>query len=148
MNHTIILINMAIAVALVLILIIKIKLNPTLALIIGSLYMGIASSLGLIETVQVIGKGFGNLMAGIGLSIGFGVILGKLIQDSGAAEVIAKTMVKSVTDKFALYAIGLTGFILSIPVFYDVTFVILIPLAIAISTEIKKLCLTQLELLP
>ena len=77
-------------------------------------------------------------MGGIGLSVGFGVILGQLMSDSGAAKVIAQTLIKTSSKKFALYALGLTGFILSIPVFYDVTFVILAPLAFAVSKQINK----------
>lgn len=77
-------------------------------------------------------------MTGIGLSVGFGVILGQLLSDSNGAKVIATTMVSATSEKYALYALGITGFILSVPVFYDVTFVILIPLAIAVSRQIRK----------
>lgn len=77
-------------------------------------------------------------MAGIGLPIGFGVILGQLLSDSGGAKVIASTLVKRTSNKNAVYAIGFTAFLLSVPVFYDVTFVILIPLGIALAKEIKK----------
>ena len=60
------------------------------------------------------------------------------MSDSGAAKVIAQTLIKASSKRFALYALGLTGFILSIPVFYDVTFVILAPLAFAVSKQINK----------
>ncbi len=131
-------INLAIAIAVILLLILKLKLNPAISLIVGALYMGIASGLGLAETVNQIGSGFGGLMAGIGLSIGFGVILGQLLSDSGGAKVIATTLVKATSEKNAVYAIGFTAFLLSIPVFYDVTFVILIPLGLALVQETKK----------
>lgn len=127
-----------ISIGIILIAILKLKLNPTIALIIGSLFMGIASGLGLETTASAISTGFGNLMTGIGLSIGFGVILGQLLSDSGGAKTIATTMVKMASEKYSLYALGLTAFLLSIPVFYDVTFVILVPLAIAISKQIGK----------
>jgi GntP family gluconate:H+ symporter len=130
--------NLVIAIVIILLLILKLKLNPTISLIIGALYMGIFSGLGLQETVSNIGSGFGGLMAGIGLSIGFGVILGQLLSDSGGAKVIATTMVKTTSEKNAIYAIGFTAFLLSIPVFYDVTFVILIPLGLALVRETKK----------
>ena len=77
-------------------------------------------------------------MTSLGLSVGFGVILGQLLSDSGAAKKIAHTMVSAVSSKYAMYALGATAFILSVPVFYDVTFVILVPLAIAMSKETKK----------
>ena len=93
---------------------------------------------GTTETINTIGSGFGNLMTGIGLSVGFGVISGQLLSDSGGAKVIATTMISKTSEKYALYALGVTAFLLSIPVFYDVTFVILIPLAIAVGRQIQK----------
>lgn len=127
-----------IAIAIILFTILKMKLNPAIALVLGSIFMGIAAGLGASETVSLIGSGFGNLMTGIGLSVGFGVILGQLLSDSGGAKVIAVTMIQTTSEKYALYALGITAFLLSIPVFYDVTFVILIPLAIAVSRQIQK----------
>lgn len=129
---------LAISIAIILICILKIKLNATIALVLGSLFMGIASNLGLAKTASTIASGFGGIMTGIGLSVGFGVILGQLLSDSGAAQKIANTMIHAASEKFALYALGLTAFLLSVPVFYDVTFVILVPLAIAVSKKLKK----------
>lgn len=129
---------LVIAIAIILFTILKMKLNPALALVLGSIFMGIAAGLGASETISLIGSGFGNLMTGIGLSVGFGVILGQLLSDSGGAKVIAVTMIQATSEKYALYALGITAFLLSIPVFYDVTFVILIPLAIAVSRQIQK----------
>ncbi|MFV0430379.1 MAG: GntP family permease, partial [Arachnia sp.] len=82
--------------------------------------------------------GFGGLMTGIGLSVGFGIILGQLMSDSGGARVIARTLVNALSDRFAMLGLAFAAFVLSIPVFYDVTFVILVPLAIAIAREAKK----------
>lgn len=137
MNLTIFL-WLAISIAIILFTILKLKLNPAIALVLGSLFMGLASGLGAPATVSTINSGFGNLMTGLGLSVGFGVILGQLLSDSGGAKVIATTMISKTSEKLALYALGATAFILSIPVFYDVTFVILVPLAIAVSRQIKK----------
>jgi H+/gluconate symporter-like permease len=91
-----------------------------------------------VGTVGEITRGFGDLMAGIGLSIGFGVIIGQLLYDCGGARSIALAMVRRFPEKWVLYGIGLTAFVFGIPVFYDVTFVILIPLALAIAAELKK----------
>ncbi len=135
---TMILMWLAVSIVIILITILKFKLNPTIALVIGSVVMGLGTGLGLVPTADAIGKGFGNLMVGIGLPIGFGVILGQLLSDCGGARVIAKTLIQGASPKYALYAIGLTGFILSIPVFFDITFIILIPLAVEMSRQIKK----------
>lgn len=126
------------AIAIILFTILKLKLNPAIALVIGSIFMGLASGLGATDTITTIGTGFGDLMTGIALPVGFGVILGQLLSDSGGAKVIATTMIEKTSEKYALYALGITAFLLSIPVFYDVTFVILIPLAIAVSRQINK----------
>jgi gluconate:H+ symporter, GntP family len=131
-------INLVISIAIILFLILKMKINPAISLIIGALFMGIASGLELSTTLSSISGGFGGLMGAIGLPIGFGVILGQLLSDSGGARKIATTMVKATSAKNAVYAIGFTAFFLSIPVFYDVTFVIIIPLGIALAKESKK----------
>jgi len=137
MNFSI-LIWLGISIAIILFAILKMRLNAAIALVLGSLFMGIASGLGTLKTIGTIGSGFGGLMTGIGLSVGFGVILGQLLSDSGGARTIANTLIKITSRKYALYGLGITAFILSIPVFYDVTFVILVPLAIAMSKEIDK----------
>lgn len=136
--NIIIFVWLAVSIFIILFTILKLKLNPAISLVLASIFMGIMSSLGGAETINKISQGFGSIMTGIGLSVGFGVILGQLLSDSGGARVIANIMIKITSEKFALYALGITGFILSIPVFYDVTFVILIPLAIAVSKQIKK----------
>jgi gluconate transporter len=138
MTASILLVHLVVAVAIILLAILVLRWNPVVALVIGSLYMGMASGLGLMETVGQISAGFGELMAAIGLSIGFGVILGQLLYDSGGARSIALAMVKLFPGRTVLYGIGITAFIFSIPVFFDVTFVILIPLALALAREINR----------
>lgn len=130
--------NLIIAVAVILLAIIVFRWSPVVALICGSVYMGVASGLGLTETVNQVTEGFGDLMAAVGLSIGFGVIIGQLIYDSGGARSIALKMVDIFPGQLVFYGIGLTAFLFSIPVFFDVTFVILIPLALALVKETEK----------
>ncbi|UOQ44290.1 GntP family permease [Halobacillus salinarum] len=130
--------HLLITISIILILILLFKINAAISLIIGSLYMGIAMQLSLVDTVNAIGEGFGGTMGAIGLPIGFGVIIGQLMSDSGAAHTIAHSMIEKSPKKMAMYALGLTGFFLSIPVFFDVTFVILVPLGVAIAKELNK----------
>ncbi|MCP4313144.1 MAG: GntP family permease [Bacteroidetes bacterium] len=137
-SESLIIINLIIAIAIILVFIMVLRWSPVVALICGSLYMGIASQVGLIDTMAQITTGFGDLMAAIGLSIGFGVIIGQLLYDCGGARSIALAMVRIFPKKYVLYGIGVAAFIFSIPVFFDVTFVILIPLALALTREINK----------
>lgn len=129
---------LAISIAVILFSIIKLKLNPTIGLLLGSLIMGIGCGLPMVDVAESMGSGFGNLMAGIGIPIGLGCILGKLLEASGGARVIADTLVRATGEKYALYALGFAAFLLSIPVFFDITFIILIPLAVELSKSIKK----------
>lgn len=129
---------LAISIAVILFSIIKLKLNPTIGLLLGSLIMGIGCGLPMVDVAESMGSGFGNLMSGIGIPIGLGCILGKLLEASGGARVIADTLVRATGEKYALYALGFAAFLLSIPVFFDITFIILIPLAVELSKSIKK----------
>ncbi len=138
MSVSMILLWIVVATAIVLLLIMKWNINPTIALCVGALGLGIACNVGLAETASTIGSGFGNLMTSMGLPIGFGVILGELLSECGGCRVIASTMLKGVGPKMAVWACALSGFILSVPVFFDVAFIILCPLCIEIAREIKK----------
>lgn len=112
-----VLLSLAITIVLIIFLIIKLKTNPAVALFIGSLFMGISSKLGLVTTVSTITTGFGNTMAALGFSVGFGVMLGELVAATGAVQSIANNIVKFFSKDKSEYALGLTGFIVSIPVF-------------------------------
>ena len=140
-SPALLILHLVIAIAIILVCIIVLKLNASIGMVIACLYMGIMGGLGVMDTVSTISSGFGNMMTGIGLPIGFGVILGQLLNDSGAASVIADKIVSAFPEKRAMWAISLAGFVLSIPVFFDVTFVILIPIGITIAAKInKKMC--------
>lgn len=137
MSGVFLVVNLMIAIAIMIVLILVPKFNPALSLVIASIYMGVTCGLGFVNSIETIGTGFGNMMAGIGLPIGFGVILGQLMSDTGAAKVIARTIVHAVPNKYVLYAVA-AGFILAIPVFFDVTFIILIPIGVAVAREVNK----------
>jgi gluconate:H+ symporter, GntP family len=130
--------NLGLSIGVVLGAILVLRWNPMVALILGSLTMGLISGLGVIETVDQITAGFGDLMAGIGLSIGFGVIIGRLLYDCGGARAVAVAIVRRLPEQWVFYGMGLTAFLFSIPVFFDVTFVILVPLALALAAETNK----------
>lgn len=119
-------------------LVVKFKMNVAISLVIASLFMGLVSGLGFTGTLEGISQGFGGLMTDLGIPIGLGIILGKLISDSGGAYSIADAILQRASEKWALYSLGLAAFILAIPVFFDVAFLILVPLAIQLGNKIKK----------
>lgn len=137
-SNTMLIVNLFVAIALILVLILKLKQNPVIAMFIAALYMGISSKVGMIETLTGISTGFGNTMKGIGISVGFGIMLGEFVAETGAVQSIANKVVQVFGKKKSDYAMGTTGFIVSIPVFYDVAYVILVPLAKTLSKQTKQ----------
>lgn len=133
-----VLLSLAITIALVILLIIKLRTNPAVALFIGALVMGLLSNLGLTATLSTITSGFGGTMGALGYSVGFGVMLGQLVAATGAVQSIANKIVKFFSKDKSEYSLGVTGFIVSIPVFYDVGYVVLMPLAKALSKKSNK----------
>ena len=129
--------NLFLTIAIILVLIMKFKAHPAVALFVGALYMGIGSGLGLTTTINTITSGFGDMMASLGFSVAFGVMLGHLLSRTGAVQVIADGIVKLFGKDRAECGMGLTGFIVSIPVFYDVGFAVLVPLAKTLSKNQK-----------
>lgn len=139
MNEDILLIvYLFLSLVIILSLVMKFKLNVAVTLVIASLFMGIVSGLGLVETLTGVSEGFGGLMTELGIPIGLGVILGKLISDSGGAYSIATAILNKTSEKWALYAMGGTAFVLAIPVFFDVAFLILVPLAVQLGKQANK----------
>lgn len=117
------------SIGVLLLLIIRFKINPFLALLLVSMLTGVAVNMPLAEISSNIGKGFGNTLRGIGLVIGLGIMFGKILSDSGAMKQIANFMIRKFGAKNATLSIALTGFLVSIPVFFDAAFVILVSLA-------------------
>lgn len=113
----------------VLLAIIRFKLNPFLALILTTILTGFAVRMPLVHITESMATGFGNTLRGIGLVIGLGIMFGKILSDSGAMKQIASFMIRKFGAKNATLSIGLTGFLVSIPVFFDAAFVILVSLA-------------------
>lgn len=138
---------MAIGIIVMMLLIIFTKMHafPSLiisAILIAVLAMPFGSGDSIVETltgcVSTVTKGFGNSMTSIGIVIGFGCIMGIFLEKSGAAKRMALTILKLVGVKRCDIVLGLTGFVVSIPVFCDSGFVILSSLAKEFSRLTKK----------
>ncbi|MCS7233602.1 MAG: GntP family permease [Synergistetes bacterium] len=121
--------HLVVAIAIALILIIRYRWSPVFGLILGALYFGIASGQGALKTASTIASGFGTTMTGIGLVVGFGVIIGQLLADSGAVESIVRSLLRVFSPKRTPEALCSASLIVSTPVFFDVGFIILAPIA-------------------
>lgn len=126
-----------IGLAVLLVLAIPLKVNAFVSLILSAATIGLLSGMGMEATVSGITSGFGNTVSKIGIIIIFGVILGQYLEDSRAAESLARSAVRAVGEKRSPIAMALSGYVISIPVFSDVGYVILASLAKAISRASK-----------
>lgn len=120
-------------------LIIFTRMHAFPSLIISAILIAILSEgISFSESISMVTAGFGSTMTSIGIVIGFGCIMGIFLEKSGAAKRMALTILKLVGVKRADVVLGLTGFVVSIPVFCDSGFVILSSLAKEFSRLTKK----------
>lgn len=103
----------------------KFKVHPFIALIIAAYGVAFASGMEVLEIGATIRSGFGGILTYIGIVIILGTIIGKILEKSGAAIVMADTVLKIVGEKRPGLAMSIIGYIVSIPVFCDSGFVIL-----------------------
>jgi len=122
-----------IAVIALILLIARAKLHPFIALIVVSLGMGAAAGMPLSAAVKAFQDGVGNVLGFIAIVVGLGTMLGKMMAESGAATRIAITLIDLFGVQRVHWAIMFVAFIVGIPVFFQVGFVLLVPLVFTIA---------------
>ncbi|WP_100011618.1 GntP family permease [Lentibacillus sediminis] len=125
-------------VALLLFLVMKTKLQAFIALLVVSYLIGLLSGMSPEEVLQAVSDGMGGTVAEVAIIIGVGAMFGEILKASGGAERLAMTLMDKFGEKRVNWALMLTGFIISIPVFLDVAFVILIPILYSLAQKTKK----------
>ena len=116
----------------------KLKWHPVFSLLIAAFgYGGLSGTLSLEEVVKSVNSGFGNTIGIIGIIILAGSIIGKFLEKSGGAFTLAEGTLKVVGKKNVPLALSIIGSIVSIPVYCDSGFIILAPLAKALSKQAK-----------
>jgi gluconate:H+ symporter, GntP family len=121
------------AVVTLIVLIARFKLHPFVALILVSLAMGVAAGMPLGAAVKAFQDGVGSVLGFIAVVVGLGTMLGKLMAESGAATRIATTLIGLFGERRVHWAIMVVAFIVGIPVFFQVGFVLLVPLVFTIA---------------
>lgn len=116
---------------------VKFKIHPFFALIATTVTFAVVSGMNLEEMLAAFTSGMGGTMADIGLVIALGTVTGALLEKYGAAETMAKTILKITGKKHAALGLAITGYFVSIPVFCDSAFVLLSPIAKRISKDTK-----------
>lgn len=126
------------AIVFIVIMTAKVRLHPFLVLLLASLGVGLIAGLPAQQVVNAITGGFGSTLSGIGIVIAAGTIMGFIMEKSGAAVVMANSILKLVGETRSALAMAFTGGVVSIPVFCDSGFVILSPLNRTLAERSKQ----------
>ncbi|HIZ36843.1 MAG TPA: GntP family permease [Candidatus Ruania gallistercoris] len=111
------------------VLIVRFKLNPALALLLGTIFLGLTTGISPADVVEGINSGFGSLMADVGLLISLGVIMGFLMSSYGAVQRIVEGILKLFGTKGSPYAFSLTLSSITPSIYFDVLLVLVAPIA-------------------
>ena len=131
-------VHTAIAIVLAIGLIIKVKVDPVISLILASLYLGLAAGVGFTGTIEAIAMGFGEIMAEVGLLIGFGVLIGALLHSSGAFHRLVDVLVRVVGATRLPYTMSTLLSTVLPSIYVDVQVVLAAPVARSASSFIGR----------
>jgi len=120
---------------LLIVLITVVKLETFIAFVVVSIGVGLAEGMSPGELVKSLETGIGSTLGSLVLILGFGAMLGKLVAESGAAQRISSRLISMFGVKHVQWAMVITGFVLGIPMFYNVAFVILVPLIFTVAAS-------------
>ena len=116
----------------------KWKLHPFIALLLAAISLGLLLGLGGTQTVEVLLTGFSNTLKWIAVVVILGAFIGEVLRETGGALRISNAVVKRTGEKKLPWAMGITGYLVSIPVFVDVAYIVLQPVTEALSSRTKK----------
>ena len=128
----------AIAIVLAVSLIIALKVDPVISLLLASLYLGLASGVGFAGTIEAIAVGFGEIMAEVGLLIGFGVLIGAFLHAAGAFHRLLDVFVRVVGATRLPYALSLLHSTILPSIYVDVQVVLASPVARSAAPYIER----------
>ena len=132
-QETQMLLGLVLGIAIMIILVMKTKTHTFIALLLAALICGLVGGMTPSDAITAIQDGFGNTLKSTGIIIGLGVMMGGILEKTGAAERLAYTFIKAIGKGKEEWALGITGWLVSIPVFADSAVVIFAPLCKALS---------------
>ena len=126
-----------VAVVGLIVLVARIKLNSFVALMLASLFVGVCSGMKLPDVPKGFLEGMGKVLGDIAMVIGLGSILGKMLAESGGAQVVADRLIGALGGKNLHWAMMFIAFLVGIPVFFAVGLVLLVPILFTVARETK-----------
>ncbi|MCZ0729527.1 GntP family permease [Mycolicibacterium iranicum] len=121
------------AVALLLFLIIKVKLHAFVALVLVSALTALAAGIPVADVPSALTSGFSNTLGSVALLVGFGVMIGRLLEITGGAQVLADTLIGRFGEKRAPLALGIAALLFGFPIFFDAGLVVFLPIIITVA---------------
>jgi GntP family gluconate:H+ symporter len=115
------------------VLITQFKVHPFVALTIAAIFLGLTSGLPVVKVMKSFQDGFGGVLGFVGIILALGTMLGKLMADSGGADQIAQTLIRKFGVKRIHWAMMFSAFLVGIPLFFEIGFVLLIPLVFIVA---------------
>lgn len=126
------------AIAILLFFILGLKIQAFLSLLIVAIGFGIAAGMDPMDAVQSVQDGIGGTLGYVATVVGLGAMFGALLEASGGVQNLAKAMTDKTSNKGAQWSLAFVGFLVSIPVFFDVALIILAPLLYGLARRAGK----------
>ncbi|MDR2773181.1 MAG: GntP family permease [Tannerella sp.] len=126
------------SIVLLLFIVLKLKIHAFLSLLIVSVFLGIATGMPMSSILNSMTAGMSSTLGFVATVVGIGAIFGQVLEASGGAESLARFLLVRFGRDKAPYSLAITGFLVAIPVFLDVGFIILAPVLYALSKDTKK----------
>lgn len=123
------------SIALLLLLIIKFKVHAFVALVLVSLFTAIVTGIPVDKILPTLLGGFGNTLAAVALLVGFGAMIGRLLEITGGAKVLADTLINKFGEKRAPFALGVASFLFGFPIFFDAGLVVMLPIIFSVAKQ-------------
>ena len=114
-------------------LITKFKVHPFIALIIAAGFLGLTSGMPVDKIIKAFQDGFGGVLGFVGIILALGTMLGKMMAESGGADQIAQTLIRAFGKEKVQWAMMFAAFLVGIPLFFEIGFVLLIPLVFIVA---------------
>jgi Gnt-I system low-affinity gluconate transporter len=126
------------SVTILLLLVLRFKIHAFISLILVSIMVGLFTGMHFEEVLTSIQEGMAGVLGYIAVVVGIGAIFGEILQDTGGVESLARSMLKKFGEKKSSWALMTSGFLIAIPVFFEVGFIILVPMAFALARKTGK----------
>lgn len=132
-HETFLLWDALIAIIGLILLITKFRVHPFIALTLAAGFLGLTSGMPVDKVMKSFQDGFGGVLGFVGIVLGLGTMLGKMMAESGGADQIARTLIRALGQERVHWAMMFAAFLVGIPLFFEIGFVLLIPLVFIVA---------------